>query len=137
MLETEPQLQAALECEQIIIGVYKSLVIDKGQVIGVEIPVNSTIQVGFLEASGAKGLIKFFAEVNKAFPEYQLHIDNLLSKGEKVMAKYSIKGTPRGTFMGRLADGYRVKINCIDVFRLNRGQVVEYWNAAHQVVPEH
>lgn len=136
MLETEPQLQAALECEQIIIGVYQSLVVDKGQVMGVEIPVNSTVQIGFLEATGAKGLIKFFTAVNKAFPEYSLQIESLLSKGEKVMAKYSIKGTPKGTFMGRLADGYRVKINCIDVFRLNQGQVVEYWNAAHQVVPE-
>ena len=76
MLETEPLLQAALECEQIIIGVYQSLVIEKGQVTGVQMPVNSTVQVGFLEASGARGLIKFFAEVNKVFPEYQLHIDN-------------------------------------------------------------
>jgi predicted ester cyclase len=136
MLKTEPQLQAALECEQIIIGVYQSLALDKGRIIGVEMPVNSTVQVGFLEANGSKSLIKRFAEINKAFSEYYLNIDNLMSKGEKVMVKYSIKGTPKGSLMGKLADGYPVKINCIDVFRLNGGQVVEYWNAAHQLVSQ-
>jgi predicted ester cyclase len=83
--------------------------------------------------SSLKAFHQFFASVATAFPDYQLNIDNLIVKGDKVMARYTISGTHQGDFMGLAPTHQKVTITGIDVFRLDKGRVVEHWDAAHQI----
>ena len=83
--------------------------------------------------SSLKTFYRFFASVSEAFPDYELNLDNLIVKGDRVMARYTISGTHKGDFMGLAATHERMAISGIDVFRLDKGQVIEHWDAAHQI----
>jgi len=76
----------------------------------------------------------FFANVGEAFPNYELVINYLKTRGDKVMARYSISGTMVGHFMGLAPNNQMMTVSGIDVFRLDSdGQIVEYWDAAHKI----
>ena len=75
----------------------------------------------------------FFATVREAFPDYELTIDSLIVKGDRVMARYTISGTHKGDFMGLPPTNEKMTITGIDIFRLDNGKVLEHWDAAHQV----
>ena len=75
----------------------------------------------------------FFFSVSEAFPDYKLFINNLKVKGDKVMAKYTISGTQMGSFLGMMPTQEKMTVTGIDVFRLNNGEVIEYWDAAHKI----
>jgi predicted ester cyclase len=83
--------------------------------------------------SSVKAFYQFFASMAAAFPDYQLNIDNLIVKGDKVMARYTIMGTHQGDFMGLAPTHQKVTITGIDIFRLDQGKIVEHWEAAHQI----
>jgi steroid delta-isomerase-like uncharacterized protein len=76
---------------------------------------------------------RFFAIINEAFPDYDLIIENLIAKEDRVMVRYTINGTHKGSFMGMPPTNERITITGIDVFRLDNGKVVEHWDAAHQI----
>jgi len=83
--------------------------------------------------SSLKTFHNFFTAVNAAFPDYELYIDNLIARGDRVMARYTISGTHKGDFMGVAPTNQRMSISGIDVFRLDKGKVVQHWDAAHQM----
>ena len=80
-----------------------------------------------------KTFYRFFAAVNEAFPDYKLLLDNLVVKGDRVMAHYTISGIHKADFMGLAATNEQMAITGIDIFRLDKGQIIEYWDAAHQI----
>jgi predicted ester cyclase len=80
-----------------------------------------------------KAFYHFFATVDEAFPDYTLFLDNMVAKGNKVLTRYTISGNPKGDFMGLTAVDEQITITGIDVFLLDKGNIVEYWNSAHQV----
>jgi predicted ester cyclase len=83
--------------------------------------------------SSLKAFKNFFAAVTEAFPDYDLTIDALVEKGDKIMARYTISGTQTGHFMGLTPSYEKLTITGIDIFRLDNGKVIEHWDAAHQI----
>jgi predicted ester cyclase len=83
--------------------------------------------------SSLKAFHKFFDVICGAFPDYDLNIENMVLKNDRVMVRYTIYGTHKGDFMGLAPTNERVAVTGIDVFRLDNGKVVEHWDAAHQV----
>ncbi len=82
---------------------------------------------------GLNAFERFFTAVGEAFPDYELNIDHLITKGDRVMVRYTICGTHKGEFMGMSPTNERMTITGIDVFRLDNGRVIEHWDAAHQM----
>jgi|WetSurMetagenome_2_1015567.scaffolds.fasta_scaffold28836_3 predicted ester cyclase len=78
-------------------------------------------------------LKEFFSSVQEAFPDYKLFIDNIKVKGDKVMARYTISGTQMESFLGLMPTRQKMTVTGIDVFRLNNGEIIEYWDAAHNI----
>ncbi len=76
---------------------------------------------------------RFFAEVSKAFPDYNLRIESMVIKGDRVMVRYTITGTHTEHFMGQSPSYDKTLICGIDIFRLDGDRVVEHWDAAHQI----
>lgn len=85
------------------------------------------------KTANLKDFEKFFTSVAEAFPNYELTIDNLLTKEDRVMVCYTISGIQRNPFLGKPPTNKRTTIRGIDVFRLNNGKVVEYWDSPHQI----
>jgi steroid delta-isomerase-like uncharacterized protein len=92
---------------------------------------NSNISV-----SGSTDLRRFnhfFSSINTAFPDNDLIIDNVIAKDDRVLVRYSILGTHKGDFMGFTATNQKFTITGINVFRLDSGKIVEYWDGAYQM----
>lgn len=132
-----PRGQLLVNYQDIVVGVYSALVGENGKITAINLPPESISgQTDILLAIGIKPLIKFFASINRAFPRYVLNFDNMVTKGEKVMAKYTILGIQTDRFLGRSPTGYSMKVTGLDIFRLDHGKAVEYWSANQKIEPE-
>ncbi len=85
------------------------------------------------QPASLKAFNSFFNKVISAFPDYTLNVENLITKGDRVMVRYTICGTHKGEFMGMDPTNERITIAGIDVFRLDNGKIIEHWDAAHQI----
>jgi predicted ester cyclase len=84
--------------------------------------------------SSLKTFNRFFTGVSFAFPDFNLTIDSIIAKGDRVMVRYRIRGTQNAEFMGIAPANEPMTITGIDVFRIENGRIVEHWDAAHQMV---
>ena len=64
-----------------------------------------------------------------AFPDLRLGVEDLVAEGDKVVARWTLRGTHRGTFMGIPATGKVATTAGIVVYRLAGGKIVEYWGS--------
>lgn len=64
-----------------------------------------------------------------AFPDLRLDLEDLISDGETVTARWSLRGTHRGEFMGVAATGREATTAGIVIYRLAEGKIAEYWGS--------
>lgn len=76
---------------------------------------------------------QFFVLVGAAFPDYTVEINSLIDKGDMVMVRYAISGTQQNEFMGVAPTQKPMIIRGLDVFRMDKGMIVQHWDAACQV----
>jgi predicted ester cyclase len=79
---------------------------------------------------GAKGAISY---LRRAFPDFTLTIDELVTVGDKVWARQRGGGTNTGSFAGRPPTGKKAFIDVIDVCRFEDGKMVEHWGVPDQL----
>jgi steroid delta-isomerase-like uncharacterized protein len=74
------------------------------------------------------GVVAFFRMQLAGFPDLRMDVEDVISSGDKVVARVRLTGTNRGAFMGMPATGKGVDVQLIDMFRLgDDGLVVEHW----------
>ncbi|MFP5369591.1 MAG: ester cyclase [Actinomycetes bacterium] len=64
-----------------------------------------------------------------AFPDLRLRLEDLIAEGDKVVARWTLRGTHRGAFMGVPATGKTAEAAGIVVYRLAGGKITEYWGS--------
>jgi hypothetical protein len=120
--------------QDIIFGVYQALVQGRGKIGGPFFcQLNCAPDTEFLKAIGIKPLIKLFNSINQALAPYELNIENMVIKGQKVMVKYRLQGVLQSSLLGVNHTGETVRVTILDVFRFDQDRVAEYWNAAHKI----
>lgn len=62
------------------------------------------------------------------FPDAQLTVEDMVAEGDKVITRYTIRGTHSGVFAGIPPTGQHVVIHGMTLFRLEGGQVIESWS---------
>ncbi|HLC30794.1 MAG TPA: ester cyclase [Dehalococcoidia bacterium] len=62
-----------------------------------------------------------------AFPDMKLTTEDLVAEGDKVVARYTMKGTHRGEFMGVAPTGKQISVSGMEILRFARGKVMEHW----------
>jgi steroid delta-isomerase-like uncharacterized protein len=62
-----------------------------------------------------------------AFPDLQVTTEDIVAEGEKVVSRWTARGTHQGELMGIAPTGKEVTITGIDVLRIAEGKVVERW----------
>ena len=73
---------------------------------------------------GVMELVKWF----RAFlPDLTIDIHNIIGEGNTVVAYFTFHGTDKGGYGGRPASQKQVAYQGIDIFRLDRGRIVERW----------
>jgi steroid delta-isomerase-like uncharacterized protein len=61
------------------------------------------------------------------FPDYQTVLEELIAEGDRVVARITLSGTHRGSFMGIPATGKHVEFTGIYIARIDSGKIVEHW----------
>ncbi len=77
-----------------------------------------------LSREGQKQRILAF---RRAFPDWQLAVEDMIVEGDKVTFRMAGRGTHQGTFMGTPPTGKQVTVTAIDIARFADGKIVEQW----------
>jgi steroid delta-isomerase-like uncharacterized protein len=68
------------------------------------------------------------ALVRSAFPDVQIVIDDQVVEGDKVVSRWTARGTHQGEFMGAPATDKRMEQTGITFLRVAEGRIVEGWS---------
>lgn len=79
---------------------------------------------------GPEGVKQFLSPFITAFPDTQGTIEDLVTEGDKVAVRFTIRGTHQGEFQGIAPTGKQVTMTGISIIRFTGGQMVEEWQNA-------
>ena len=79
---------------------------------------------------GLKALARFY---KSAFPDAQITVEDQVAEGDRVVTRYSARGTHEGDFAGMPATGKQVAGTGITIDRIEGGKIVESWNQFDQL----
>jgi steroid delta-isomerase-like uncharacterized protein len=75
-----------------------------------------------------EGTKAFFHGFLAAFPDTRVAVEDVLSSGDKVVARATLTGTNGGPFMGMPATGKAIQVQLIDIIRFgDDGLAREHW----------
>ena len=86
---------------------------------------------GFPE--GLEGRKMFASALFTAFPDMHFRIEDMLTEGDKLVARWSAHGTHTGELMGIPPTGKQVSLGGIAIDRFENGQSVELWEIFDQL----
>ena len=82
------------------------------------------------ETHGPAGYKQFYAALREAFPDFQVTVEDQIAEGDKVVTRWTARGTHLGEFQGIPPAGRRGAITGITIDRIANGKVVECWTNA-------
>jgi steroid delta-isomerase-like uncharacterized protein len=62
-----------------------------------------------------------------AFPDLHLTIEDLIAEGDRVVGRYTVRGTHQGELLGIPPSNTRVTIMAVEIYRLAEGKIAEQW----------
>jgi len=77
--------------------------------------------------SGIEGSKQFTNLFRMAFPDIHITLDDLIAEGDKVVSRFTMRGTNKGEFLGIPPTGKQVTITGIHIDRFAGGKLVEHW----------
>jgi len=72
------------------------------------------------------------ADFRRGFPDVTSTIEDLITEGDKVVARWRSRATHRGDYMGMPPSGKEVQIMGISVYRIEEGKIAESWTVEDQ-----
>jgi predicted SnoaL-like aldol condensation-catalyzing enzyme len=63
-----------------------------------------------------------------ALPDIKVTQEDLIISGDRVIGRYTYRGTQTGEFMGIPASGNPIAMRSIDIWRVKDGMFVEHWD---------
>jgi len=77
--------------------------------------------------SGIEGVKQLINAMRTGFPDLQVAVNEVISHGDKVVARATFSGTHKGAFMNIPPTGKRVAFEGIDIVRFSGGKAAEHW----------
>ena len=71
-------------------------------------------------------LIRHIEEVEQAFPEYRLEMDQMVAEGDWVVLRARFAGVHRGEFAGIAPTGRKVEAGAVIFYRIQGQRIVEH-----------
>ena len=78
-------------------------------------------------APDREGYKQFFAMSRSAFPDMHSTLEDMFAEGDKVVQRFTVRGTHKGEWMGIPPTNKRMEIGGIAIHRLAGGKIVEDW----------
>ena len=80
------------------------------------------------QAPGREGMKQAHRNFYTGFPDIYETIDDIFAEDDRVVVRWTCRGTHTGPFAGIPATGKQVEVTGIDIYRLVNGQVAENWH---------
>ena len=77
-----------------------------------------------MNRDGAKQVVAMFST---AFPDLKHTVDEMVSEGNTVAARWTVRGTHQGTFQGIAPAGKQIVLSGTTVHHMANGKIVETW----------
>jgi steroid delta-isomerase-like uncharacterized protein len=74
-----------------------------------------------------EGHRQILAEFRSAFPDLHVTTEDVVAEGDKVVSRWTARGTHQGDLLGIAPTGNGFTIKGIDVLRIAGGRIVERW----------
>jgi steroid delta-isomerase-like uncharacterized protein len=81
------------------------------------------------EVRGPAGLKELIGGYRAAFPDIHLAIEDQIADGDRVVTRWSGKGTHQGELMGMPATGKQATVTGITIDRIAAGRIAESWTS--------
>ena len=62
-----------------------------------------------------------------AFPDLHFTLEDLVAEGDRVVARYTARGTQHGELLGIPPAGRQIAIAVVEIYRLAQGKIAEQW----------
>jgi steroid delta-isomerase-like uncharacterized protein len=82
---------------------------------------------------GPEDVKRFMGEFQEAFPDFHTEIEDQIAEDDKVVTRWTMRGTHRREFRGIAPTGNALEITGIGIFRFSEGKVVESWDNLDQL----
>jgi len=79
------------------------------------------------ERRGLDGVRQGISRIRSAFPDWHEEVEDLVEEGDRVVSRYTSRGTHRGAFWGVSPTGRRITVAEISIFRVAGGKAAEQW----------
>jgi steroid delta-isomerase-like uncharacterized protein len=77
--------------------------------------------------TGREEATDFLQTFFKAFPNLQIHIEDIFASGDRVTVRYNYSGTHEGDLFGIAPTGAEVDFSGINIYRFEVGKIAEAW----------
>jgi steroid delta-isomerase-like uncharacterized protein len=74
---------------------------------------------------GPAGYLAIIGMMRGGFPDIQWTLEEMVAEGDKVAARFTMRGTHLGTFFGIPPTGKIIAAQAMNIYRLSGGQFVE------------
>lgn len=78
---------------------------------------------------GPVGYLAIVGMMRAGFPDIQWTVEELISEGDKVAARFTMRGTHRGQFMGVLPTEKAITAQALNIYHLKNGQIIKEYGA--------
>ena len=74
---------------------------------------------------GPAGYLAIIQMMRGGFPDIQWTLEEMIAEGDKVAARFTMRGTHLGTFFGVAPTGKKIAVQAMNIYRLSSGQFIE------------
>jgi predicted ester cyclase len=74
---------------------------------------------------GPAGYLAIIAMMRGGFPDIQWTLEELICEGSNIAARFTMRGTHEGSFLGVPATGNKIAVQALNIYRLSGGKIVE------------
>ena len=83
---------------------------------------------------GPEDVKRFMGEFREGFPDFHSTIEEMVAEGDKVVTRWTMRGTHQGEFRGTAPTGKQIAVTGIGIFRFSpEGKVIESWDNFDQL----
>ena len=74
---------------------------------------------------GPEGYLAIIDMMRSGFPDIQWTLDEMIAEEDKIAARFTMRGSHRGTFFGVPPTGEKIEVRAFNFYRFSGGQIIE------------
>ena len=92
---------------------------------------NFALHTPLPSAPGIQGINDVVKTCRAAFEHLNVTVEDMVAEGNKVVARFTARGTHKGQFMGLPPTGKPITMTGIEIFWIENGKIAELWGEAN------